>query len=131
MVSCCFLDHIAPPELTMRLASVVLPLTSSIATVAAGSTKSVSAGCHALTKPLGDAVFFRNSPVYKYESKKFWSNTELMSPGCVFRPQSSHQLAEGLEALVGANAEFAVRGGGHMGIRVRFHNTKACNGLRS
>lgn len=99
----------------MRLASVAVPLASSIATVAA---KSPSAGCHALNEPLGDAVFSRGTPVYNYESKNFWSNTEIMSPGCVFRPQSSSQLAEGLQALVGANAEFAVRGGGHMGIRV-------------
>jgi hypothetical protein len=45
-----------------------------------------------------------------------------MTPGCVFRPQSSAQLAEGIKALAGANAEFAVRGGGHMGIRVGFQS---------
>lgn len=43
-----------------------------------------------------------------------------MDPGCVFRPQSSAQLAEGIVALANANAQFAVRGGGHMGIRVGF-----------
>lgn len=102
----------------MRIGSAALPLAGAVATVAANSTQSVSSGCHALAKPLGDAVFYHNSDVYKYESKNFWSNTEILSPRCVFRPQSSSQLAEGLQALVGANAEFAVRGGGHMGIRV-------------
>jgi hypothetical protein len=99
----------------MRVTSLVLPLASTIAAVAA---KSVGAGCQALKEPLGDAVFSRGTTVYNYESKNFWSNTEILSPGCVFRPQSASQLAEGLEALVDANAEFAVRGGGHMGIRV-------------
>jgi hypothetical protein len=46
-----------------------------------------------------------------------------MAPGCVFRPQSSAQLANGIKALVGAGAEFAVRGGGHMGIRVGLGNS--------
>ncbi|KAJ5321366.1 hypothetical protein N7476_004368 [Penicillium atrosanguineum] len=98
----------------MRVASFTLPLASAIATVAA---RSIGAGCQALKQPLGDAVFSRGTTVYNYESSNFWSNTEILSPGCVFRPQSASQLAEGLEALVGANAEFAVRGGGHMGIR--------------
>lgn len=104
----------------MRFSAVTVPLAGAIGTVAANSTPSVSAGCHALAKPLGDAVHFRNTEVYKYESKNFWSNTEILSPGCVFRPQSSSQLAEGLEALVDAKAEFAVRGGGHMGIKVKY-----------
>ncbi|KAJ5098293.1 hypothetical protein N7532_005294 [Penicillium argentinense] len=101
----------------MRVGSVALPLAGAAVTVAANSMPSLSAGCHALAKLLGDAVFYRDSNVYKYESKNFWSSTEILSPGCVFRPQSSAQLAEGLEALVDANAEFAVRGGGHMGIK--------------
>ena len=99
----------------MRVTHFTLSLASTIATVAAGS---VGVGCQALKEPLGDALFSRGTTVYDYESKNFWSNTEILSPGCVFRPRSAGQLAEGLEALVDANAEFAVRGGGHMGIRV-------------
>ncbi|KAG2413183.1 hypothetical protein HFD88_002372 [Aspergillus terreus] len=77
----------------------------------------VSNGCTALNARLSDVVFFQNSSVYQYEAQEFWSNTEKMSPSCVFRPQSSQQLAKGLESLVDAEAKFAVRGGGHMGIR--------------
>ncbi|KAJ5690414.1 hypothetical protein N7462_004806 [Penicillium macrosclerotiorum] len=101
----------------MHIGSVALSLSGIAATVAASASPSTSAGCSALKKPLGDSLFFSRSAVYQYETKNFWSNTELLSPGCVFRPQSSSQLAKGLDALVSANAEFAVRGGGHMGIR--------------
>lgn len=104
----------------MRVPSVL-----SLAGVAAASSLSAPAapashvsGCSALRAPLGNALFPRGSSVYKYEAANFWSNTEVMTPGCVFRPQSSEQLAEGIHALANANAEFAVRGGGHMGIRV-------------
>lgn len=74
-------------------------------------------GCNVLNGAL-DEVYLPSTTVYEYEAQNFWSNTEIMAPGCVFRPQSSAQLARGIEKLVAAQAEFAVRGGGHMGIRV-------------
>ena len=98
----------------MRVGSTFLPLAGSLLVEAS----SVSAGCSALKGQVNSAVFSQNTPVYEYEAQNFWSNTEIMSPGCVFRPQSSAQLAQGVKALVDANAQFAVRGGGHMGIRV-------------
>ncbi|OJJ96633.1 hypothetical protein ASPACDRAFT_81293 [Aspergillus aculeatus ATCC 16872] len=73
-------------------------------------------GCTVLKGAL-DEVYLPSTTVYEYEAQNFWSNTEIMAPGCVFRPQSSAQLARGIDKLVAAQAEFAVRGGGHMGIR--------------
>ncbi|KAJ5106858.1 hypothetical protein N7456_003533 [Penicillium angulare] len=108
----------------MRVSSLLLSLAGSVATVAAEPSKvvaksspSVKAGCQALEKPLAESVFLPNTAVYDYEAQNFWSNTEILTPGCVFRPQSSDELAEGVKTLVNADAEFAVRGGGHMGIR--------------
>ncbi|GFN16475.1 hypothetical protein AtubIFM55763_010310 [Aspergillus tubingensis] len=97
----------------MRIASL-LPLTAAATTAAATAT---SAGCKTLNKSLSSAVFAPSSTVYQYEAQNFWSNTEIMSPGCVFRPQSAEELSQGVKALVDAEAQFAVRGGGHMGIR--------------
>jgi hypothetical protein len=93
----------------MRVASTILPLAGSLM----ADASLVSAGCRALNAQVNNAVFFQNSSVYEYEAQEFWSNTELMYPGCVFRPQSSAQLGKGVQALVNANAQFAVRGGGH------------------
>ncbi|KAE8150333.1 hypothetical protein BDV25DRAFT_139898, partial [Aspergillus avenaceus] len=95
----------------MRAASTIFSLAGSVAVDA-----SLSTGCTALSA-IDNAVFYQDSAVYGYEAKHFWSNTELMSPACVFRPQSSTQLADGIKALVDVDAQFAVRGGGHMGIR--------------
>ncbi|EJT74786.1 hypothetical protein GGTG_08624 [Gaeumannomyces tritici R3-111a-1] len=50
-------------------------------------------GCSALKAALPDSVFFPRDAVYAAEAAAFWSNTQLMNPGC------------------------SVRGGGHMGIR--------------
>lgn len=99
----------------MRVSSVILPLAGTLLVEASSS----SPGCSALKGSVNSSIFYPNTDVYEYEAQNFWSNTEIMSPGCVFRPQSSAQLGEGVKALVDAQAKFAVRGGGHMGIRVR------------
>ncbi|GMG02083.1 unnamed protein product [Aspergillus oryzae] len=98
---------------TMRVSSVILPLAGTLLVEASSS----SPGCSALKGSVNSSIFYPNTDVYEYEAQNFWSNTEIMSPGCVFRPQSSAQLGEGVKALVDAQAKFAVRGGGYMGIR--------------
>lgn len=75
-------------------------------------------GCQTLKNTLSDSVFAKDSVIYAYESQNFWSNTEILSPECVFRPQSGKQLSTGLQELVKTQSQFAVRGGGHMGIKV-------------
>ncbi|KAL5363590.1 hypothetical protein BJX96DRAFT_187108 [Aspergillus floccosus] len=101
----------------MRAVSTLVPLVGMVFGPHLVGASTASSGCTALSARLSEAVFFQNTAVYEYEASQFWSNTELMSPGCVFRPQSSQQLAKGLKSLVDAEAKFAVRGGGHMGIR--------------
>ncbi|EYE96924.1 FAD-binding oxidoreductase [Aspergillus ruber CBS 135680] len=92
-----------------------------LSTALAAATLAVSAtansGCQTLKDSLPGSVYAPNTNIYKYESQEFWSNTEILSPGCVFRPKSGEQLAKGVKGLVDARAQFAVRGGGHMGIK--------------
>ena len=95
----------------MRLSSL-LPLALPIG-------PAFAQGCQTLNSALPKTVFSPDSLVYKYEAQNFWSNTEILDPSCVFRPQSGEQLAKGLKELVQSKASFAVRGGGHMGIQVR------------
>jgi hypothetical protein len=103
----------------MRVASA-LPLVGALSLVASSSAQqSDNLGCNTLSESLTDSVFFPESTVYQNESQNFWSNTEIMSPSCVFRPASAEQLGEAIKLLKSVNAQFAVRGGGHMGIRVR------------
>ncbi|KAL3477299.1 hypothetical protein BJX99DRAFT_226350 [Aspergillus californicus] len=101
-------------SIAMRVASA-LPLAGILSLT--GFVAASNLGCNTLNGKLADSVFFPSSTVYANESVNFWSNTEILSPACVFRPQSAAQLAEGLGLLKSENAEFAVRGGGHMGIK--------------
>ena len=76
-------------------------------------------GCRNLKQEFPQDVFVEGHPTYKYETDdQYWSNTEIMSPDCVFLPQTAAQLGQGIKILVGSQSLFAVRGGGHMGIRV-------------
>lgn len=93
------------------------PLLSSLALVPG---QVYASGCETLKNALSDSVFAKDSAVYAYESQNFWSNTEILSPECVFRPQSGKQLSTGLQELVKSQEQFAVRGGGHMGIKVTY-----------
>jgi len=74
--------------------------------------------CEALAQVLPGKVFYPRSNVYQYENAEFWSNTELMSPDCVFRPVSAGDVSTGVKTLRSVNGKFAIRGGGHMGIKV-------------
>jgi hypothetical protein len=102
----------------MRFASA-LPLVGILSLTLPAFATADSQGCSTLKSKLSDSVFYPNSSVYKDESTNFWSNTEIMSPACVFRPASAADLGKGIRLLTKKNAKFAVRGGGHMGIRVR------------
>lgn len=75
-------------------------------------------GCSALRQKYPNKTFYPGDEVYDYETQAFWSNTELMSPTCVFRPESSDDVAHLIILTAKATTEFAVRGGGHMSFKV-------------
>lgn len=75
-------------------------------------------GCIALTIASWKNVFYPGSDVYQYENQEFWSLTEVLSPSCVFRPSNAEQVGLAVRVLEATNTKFAVRGGGHMGIKV-------------
>lgn len=77
-------------------------------------------GCAALEAIFPNKTFQPGDSVYDYEAKNFWSKTEILNPACVFRPTSSEDVATALLVNQITWTQFAVRGGGHMGIKVSF-----------
>jgi hypothetical protein len=114
------------------LSKVIAPLllsTAAAVTVTIGK-QSNSNGCDALRKNVPNTIFYRGDDVYEYENTQFWSNNELMDPECVFRPSSADEVAQAVQIMQDTNTQFAVRGGGHMAIRVRaFSYTYAVQGM--
>lgn len=82
------------------------------------ATSNATAGCGALETKFPGKTFYPGDAVYEYEAQAFWSNTELMNPTCIFRPESASDLAAGISLGRESETDFAVRGGGHMGIQV-------------
>ena len=113
--------------------SLVAPLLLTAA-AAATTRRSESNGCNALSDNVPNTIFFRGDDVYEYENTRFWSNNEIMDPECVFRPSSADEVAQAVQIMQDTNTQFAVRGGGHMAIRVCamllylfVHGTLACH----
>ncbi|KAI9151611.1 hypothetical protein HJFPF1_08818 [Paramyrothecium foliicola] len=74
-------------------------------------------GCSALRLTNSAKTFVPGNAVYEYEVKNFWSNHQILSPACVFRPTSAEDVAAALLINEVTGTKFAVRGGGHMGIK--------------
>jgi hypothetical protein len=98
--------------------SLLAPLVLSTAAAASVNVALGSSGCDALSKNVPNTIFYRGDDVYEYESKQFWSNNEIMDPECVFRPSSADEVAQAVQIMQDTQTQFAVRGGGHMAIKV-------------
>lgn len=104
----------APALISISTAVVLLASPSD----ASCESFDVDSGCQALSSILPTQVFLPGSNVYEYETQNFWSNTEILNPECVFRPESAFAVSAAISTIRSNRTEFAVRGGGHMGIKV-------------
>lgn len=107
------------------LATITAP-TCSTCTISNGD-----AGCQSLQEAFPGKTFLPGHEVYDYEKTNFWSNHQILSPKCIFRPQSALDVAEAVVALKEDCTPFAVRGGGHMGIKVCISPRRASEASRS
>ena len=82
------------------------------------SRGNASSACESLANIFPEKVFYFGSIVYEFENQNFWSETEYLNPECVFRPSYAEDVAIGITKLCQSEGEFAVRSGGHMGIKV-------------
>jgi hypothetical protein len=42
-----------------------------------------------------------------------WSDTTILSPGCIFQPKSTKDVSRGLKVLANKKCQFAIKSGGH------------------
>ncbi|PVH97976.1 FAD-binding domain-containing protein [Periconia macrospinosa] len=72
--------------------------------------------CQQLASKFPNKLFFPNTPTYANESTDYYSSSALLSPWCVFTPESPQDISGALKILTSTRTKFAVRGGGHMPI---------------
>lgn len=130
MLSTFFQTLLVASALAITSASSIVVRDDDAYTAESKTALSFNAGCAALTVALGPSkVFYPSSPVYKYENTQFWSNFQILSPQCVFRPTSADDVAKGIKTLKAVSGTFAVRGGAHMGIKVCSQDILSVNNL--
>lgn len=77
----------------------------------------VECACQQLFSLYSAVVFFPNSTNYTMENLAAWDERSNLDPGCIFIPVNANQVAKGMSVLNICNAQFAIRGGGHMNVR--------------
>ncbi|KAJ7474274.1 FAD binding domain protein [Mycena latifolia] len=80
----------------------------------ASTCAGVSGACSQLASLYGDAVLFNSSSDYMTQNVDYWDIRADLAPTCVFLPNGADEVATAVGILSSCQAEFAVRGGGHM-----------------
>lgn len=99
--------------------ALVDPLTSVFVSTPFGKsdlTSTASCACRQLFSLYPETLFFPNSTNYTTENLAAWDERSNLDPACIFIPHSANQVAKGVSILNLCNAQFAVRGGGHMNV---------------
>ncbi|EMR66280.1 putative fad binding domain-containing protein [Eutypa lata UCREL1] len=74
----------------------------------------VDCACSELSQKLPDSVLVPSSENFTVETKNFWDVRSAVAPACMFFPTSADEVAEGVSVIASCDAQFAIRGGGHM-----------------
>ncbi|KAI9932447.1 hypothetical protein ASPWEDRAFT_122609 [Aspergillus wentii DTO 134E9] len=88
--------------------SIITPLGSSSLTTGA------ELACSQLADLYPDQTLLPESDGYTFEATNYWDVRANLDPYCIFFPESAEEVSDGIRKIVAANAQFAVRGGGHM-----------------
>ncbi|KAI0514709.1 FAD-binding domain-containing protein [Xylaria bambusicola] len=74
------------------------------------------AACQALSAALPGQVYFPDSQDWHTASTGIWSKTCVLAPQCVFEPNTTLDLSNGVKLIKEHESLFAVRSGGHMAV---------------
>lgn len=70
--------------------------------------------CQSLSTALSSKVVYPESTAYDASLSSYWAQGEqLITPSCIFLPQTAQDISSALKILVGGSCQFAVRSGGH------------------
>jgi hypothetical protein len=76
--------------------------------------KGASCACKRLSRTFDGVIFPKNASYTEQAADKYWDIRADLSPACVFLPASADEVSKAMSLFNSCNAQFAVRGGGHM-----------------
>ena len=94
-------------------------LTSALIGAAPAASNVTSGVQHAfsdLSHKYEESVVFPSDPSYLNETTAYWDIRADLQPACVFLPKDANQVSQALKVFTKHQAQFAIRGGGHMNV---------------
>ncbi|KAK7446490.1 hypothetical protein CaCOL14_010898 [Colletotrichum acutatum] len=74
----------------------------------------VKCACTGLSSHSPNSTLFSNSTAYETQRINVWDKRANLHPACIYLPSTAEDVAKGVDILSTCNAQFAVKGGGHM-----------------
>lgn len=78
----------------------------------------VKCACTGLSNHSSNFTLFSNSTAYETQRVNVWDKRANLHPACIYLPSTADDVAKGVEILSTCKAQFAVKGGGHMNVRI-------------
>ncbi|KAJ5785978.1 uncharacterized protein N7503_011190 [Penicillium pulvis] len=77
-------------------------------------TKGAACACAKLSRSFGGVISPNGANYTLQAADRYWDVRADLSPACIFLPSTPKQVAEAVSIFESCDAQFAVRGGGHM-----------------
>lgn len=100
-------------------ASNVSSLAGTVVTTDYGTftySEASACACSQLSTSYPDNLYFPNTSNYTYYNLEAWDTRTNTDPACIFSPVTADQVAVGIGIISTCDAQFAIRGGGHMNV---------------
>ncbi|KAI1633023.1 putative FAD-binding oxidoreductase [Biscogniauxia mediterranea] len=95
-------------------ATLLAAAKSTLATNSSTSRPGVDCACSALLQKTPNSVLLPTSATFEAQTKHFWDVRSAVIPSCMVFPSNADEVSEAVTTISSCNAQFAVRGGGHM-----------------
>lgn len=76
----------------------------------------VDRACQDLSNKYPESILLPTSASFLNETRNFWDIRSAVAPACIFFPGSADEVAGSVSVLTSHEAQFAIRGGGHMNV---------------
>lgn len=77
--------------------------------------------CSELIATNPGATLLPNATHFVTQKLHVWDKRSDQQPACIFLPKAADDVSQALSILTTCDAEFAIRGGGHMNVRINQH----------
>ncbi|KAL4861792.1 hypothetical protein BDV12DRAFT_59347 [Aspergillus spectabilis] len=104
-------------QLATIATAMLASATSSTATIDPSAAKHVACACLRLSHSFPKRIIYPGSENYTTQATDaYWDKRAALSPACIVVPNTADEVATAVDVISSCNAQFAIRGGGHMNV---------------